>query len=208
MRLHRAFTLIELLVVIAIIALLAGILFPVFAQAREKAWQTTCMSNLRQVGLAILLYREDYERYVPVTAGELRWMGAQPDETGLLEPYIRNREIRRCPSRRTAVARYTLNGWSGVHWGRSETSPQGWPDAAVPRPTTTLIAWEHQVDAAACILGQEGGDPLRPDPSAGVGHWDSAHHGGFNALWCDGHVKRMRYADLLRTYFTVEEDPD
>ena len=63
---HRGFTLIELLVVIAIIAILAAILFPVFAQAREKARQSTCTSNLKQIGLAILAYAQDYDETLPL----------------------------------------------------------------------------------------------------------------------------------------------
>ena len=62
----NAFTLIELLVVIAIIAILAAILFPVFAQAREKARQTTCVSNLRQLGTATQLYAQDYDETYPL----------------------------------------------------------------------------------------------------------------------------------------------
>ena len=65
---RRGFTLIELLVVIAIIAILAAILFPVFAQAREKARQTTCVSNIRQLGMALALYRQDFDQRNPGTA--------------------------------------------------------------------------------------------------------------------------------------------
>ena len=65
MRSNRGFTLIELLVVIAIIAILAAILFPVFAQAREKARQTSCLSNMKQVGLGLLMYTQDYDEQFP-----------------------------------------------------------------------------------------------------------------------------------------------
>src|SRR5437870_2666958 len=68
MRIRKAFTLIELLVVIAIIAILAAILFPVFAQAREKARQTTCLSNLKQLGLGFRMYLTDYDDRLPGSA--------------------------------------------------------------------------------------------------------------------------------------------
>ncbi len=71
---HRGFTLIELLVVIAIIAILAAILFPVFARAREKARQTSCLSNVKQLGLGFLMYAQDYdERLLPMSNSGGRW---------------------------------------------------------------------------------------------------------------------------------------
>ena len=210
------FTLIEILVVIAVIAILAAILFPVFSQAREKARQTSCASNMRQIGLAVGMYLQDYEHYVPdLVFGQppqyiVYWMkhpSARAAERYLLEPYIRNDGIRICPSRKNRDGRYTINGWFGEPFGVSETSPQGQLDAAVPNPSSTLIVWEHSVSASSCVTGQYGGTGGMPDPQAGISHWESNHHQGFNALWCDGHVKRMRYGQLRRTYFTIEEDP-
>ena len=83
---QRGFTLIELLVVIAIIAILAAILFPVFAQAREKARQTMCMSNARQMGMALASYVQDYDELLPRV-----WTGGPParDWTTDLLPYIK-----------------------------------------------------------------------------------------------------------------------
>jgi prepilin-type processing-associated H-X9-DG protein len=200
--------LIELLIVIAIIAILAAFLFPVFAQARAKARQTTCTSNLHQIGLAIGLYRDDWDYYVPALLGRRPWMEVLPGQQGLIDPYLRNEGVRQCPSRRVAAARYCINFWRGRPWGAPETSPQGQPETAVPRPAATLLVWEHQVWFAGCNRGQIGGSRDEPNPFFGIDHWDSSHHDGFNALWCDGHVKRMRYAQLRRRFFTIEEDPD
>jgi prepilin-type N-terminal cleavage/methylation domain-containing protein/prepilin-type processing-associated H-X9-DG protein len=207
-RRRLAFTLIELLIVIAIIALLAGILFPVFAQARAKAHQTTCTSNLRQIGLAIAMYRDDWNYYVSAYQGRTAWLEVDHGKQGLIDPYLRNEGVRQCPSRRVAYARYCINGWYGTVFGHTETSPQGQPESAVPRPSTTLLVWEHQVPFPFCNRGQRGGTSDEPDPAQGISHWDSSHNGGFNALWCDGHVKRMQYSQLRRSMFTIEEDPD
>src|SRR5947208_10707667 len=105
----RGFTLIELLVVIAIIAILTALLFPVFAQAREKARQTGCLSNLRQIGTAAQMYAQDYEERLPGTElgegeGEYFWIE-------MLAPYTRNREIFHCPSAPVKVA-YQASGVS------------------------------------------------------------------------------------------------
>jgi prepilin-type N-terminal cleavage/methylation domain-containing protein/prepilin-type processing-associated H-X9-DG protein len=92
----RAFTLIELLVVIAIIAILAAILFPVFAQAREKARQISCVSNLKQIGTAVMMYCQDYDNLVPV---QNQW-GDSYDPyivSARLQPYVKNFQLFKCP---------------------------------------------------------------------------------------------------------------
>jgi len=126
-----AFTLIELLVVIAIIAILAAILFPVFAQAREKARQANCQSNLRQLGLATQMYAQDYDDVYPVAQyadGLTFWFGrcvancasfgnrTFDKSQGLLYPYMKNHQIQKCPS---WTGRNTFgdgNGY-GYNWG-------------------------------------------------------------------------------------------
>src|SRR5437764_1424554 len=101
---RKGFTLIELLVVIAIIAILAAILFPVFAQAREKARQTSCLSNLKQLGLGLMMYVQDYDETFP----SAYMVTTQPPPSGwwstglwfweqIAESYIKNYQIHLCP---------------------------------------------------------------------------------------------------------------
>jgi len=100
MKRRSGFTLIELLVVIAIIAILAAILFPVFAKAREKARQTSCLSNTRQQMTAALSYTQDYdEKFLPMWS--YCWYGTQQSRywwMGLSQPYVKNLPIYECPS--------------------------------------------------------------------------------------------------------------
>ena len=93
---HRSgFTLIELLVVIAIIAILAAILFPVFAQAREKARQASCISNLNQIGKALIMYQSDYDsQYPPSQLGTGTQIVSWPT---MVQPYIKNEQVFICP---------------------------------------------------------------------------------------------------------------
>ena len=99
---NAAFTLIELLVVIAIIAILAAILFPVFAKARDQARKTTCASNMKNIALGNSMYVQDYdETFMPVIYTDYTWTGL--DKNGKvfpapLDPYLRNKQINPCPS--------------------------------------------------------------------------------------------------------------
>src|SRR5205814_6887637 len=105
---RKGFTLIELLVVIAIIAILAAILFPVFAQARAKARQSMCLSNMKQLGLSFHMYSQDYDELMPVNRSCVG--GVQPGyqacaegitTTGwvdMLQPYLKSLAILKCPN--------------------------------------------------------------------------------------------------------------
>jgi prepilin-type N-terminal cleavage/methylation domain-containing protein/prepilin-type processing-associated H-X9-DG protein len=118
---RQGFTLIELLVVIAIIAILAAILFPVFAQAREKARTAMCLSHMNQVGRGIMMYTQDYDETMPYNyhydtrRHDLWWF--QDD----IRPYIRNEAVYACPS-------------AAVHWTYGDAPPYGYRPAGLPKP--------------------------------------------------------------------------
>ncbi len=136
----RAFTLIELLVVIAIIAILAAILFPVFAQAREKARQTSCLSNTKQMALGFMMYKQDYDETFPSayfhnnfvagggSAGYVHW-------SGMINPYVKNWQMYTCPSDAT-------RGW-GPTCGFGPASPD----------TNSGFGWAPGQARAACNAG-------------------------------------------------------
>jgi prepilin-type N-terminal cleavage/methylation domain-containing protein/prepilin-type processing-associated H-X9-DG protein len=114
----RGFTLIELLVVIAIIAILAAILFPVFAQAREKARQTSCLSNLKQIGTGLQMYAQDYDECFPLNNTSIPFpYNADGSRSGdrhgvwakLLQPYLKNVQIFSCPSGTNKDVRTIVN---------------------------------------------------------------------------------------------------
>jgi type II secretory pathway pseudopilin PulG len=105
--------LIELLVVIAILAMLTAILLPVFRQAREKARQTACGSNLRQLGMAVAMYVQDFEVYPPhnlrPNRPDIRWYD-------LLQPYVKNRSVFICPSTNPIDPSNLRNGSYGYNY--------------------------------------------------------------------------------------------
>ncbi len=142
----NAFTLIELLVVIAIIAILAAILFPVFAQAREKARQTSCVSNMRQQGLAMAMYVQDYEGFPQHSAPSSQTPRTKwPD---LTYPYVKNEPIFLCPSQPKELqskafvhnprAFFGGYGYNYQYLGNSRF-PYTAPDSAVTVPAETVV---------------------------------------------------------------------
>ncbi len=175
----RGFTLIELLVVIAIISMLASILFPVFAQARAKARQTTCTSNLRQIGLALTMYAEDYDGCLPLAneypAAPPAPSGADPEQyqgppgiMDVIEPYVKNRQIFRCPSD-------TDKMWEIQ--GTSYDYGYGSLDADVPMPVQTIDSPWNLSPSSAILAGD-----YSPD-------W---HTKGPVVVYADGHVKVVK----------------
>src|SRR5689334_12848723 len=104
------FTLIELLVVIAIIAILAAILFPVFAQAREKARAISCMSNDKQYATATLMYAQDYDETLPYAVYNVPDQFCVATFYGIVQPYVKNGQITQCPSEPEAIKVVDLVG--------------------------------------------------------------------------------------------------
>lgn len=125
--LSRAFTLIELLVVIAIIAILASILFPVFAQAREKARQTACLSNMKQIGLAFMQYVQDYDEMFPHTFAQAETQSPRDTKYNSgrswplsIFPYVKNKQVFDCPTSPDEISDVFPEGlvkWSGAPLG-------------------------------------------------------------------------------------------
>lgn len=221
---HRArltrtgFTLIELLVTIAIIAILAAILFPVFARAREKARQASCMSNLKQMGIAFMMYSQDYdERMCPfnydvdVTGdGVVDYMtwgsfyssedSKHHPEKALIQPYMKNAQVEECPSApemsSSAFAPPVAYGYNYSYLTVANTGGgrAGVSIAAIESPSETVLL----ADGARRVSGGAWGGPgYAWGPSSGDYRIHARHSGMANVLWADGHVKAMKVSYAL-----------
>ncbi len=191
---RRAFTLIELLVVIAIIAILAAILFPVFTQARAKGRQAKCMSNLRQLATAVLMYAEDYDEQLPPS---FSWYGGWPGGpywSERIQPYVRNKPIGVCPEKGPV----SIN-WYGRVYEWTYALSYG-----LMHPAGIFLHLERvgqdefsYMDAARTMLIAEGiceGNPpdvFFPQGWAWKGYHELYHNEKSDVAFLDGHVKPM-----------------
>lgn len=222
---RKAFTLIELLVVIAIIAILAAILFPVFAQAKEAAKKTTCLSNLKQLSTGFILYQNDFDDSLPgavyadlgngQTGGWIYYTGMKPPsaqvttqfepDKGSVFPYVKSKDVYKCPSdslgQRTQNS-YALNGCT------TRTSTFG---RAVGRNPSTLpsvsefaLLVEEVFDES--LFGTKDASFLRSSSTADgyalypIKLLSTRHADGSNLSFVDGHVKWMKPEQALARY--------
>jgi prepilin-type N-terminal cleavage/methylation domain-containing protein/prepilin-type processing-associated H-X9-DG protein len=206
------FTLIELLVVIAIIAILAAILFPVFAQSRKNAQKIACISNLRQIGAGILLYAQDYD--------DLLLWGADPDDLNsggwasdpneskilsmkpqhlLLQPYVKNRDVFRCPSdigfQNTGPSLGSVlptSPSSFVKWGSSYYTRTSLVLRIKPLSSFSVFQNSQEIGGVSSILFMfDGGGHWH----GGSGETDEKSH-RLNTWFLDGHVKNISRVEL------------
>jgi prepilin-type N-terminal cleavage/methylation domain-containing protein/prepilin-type processing-associated H-X9-DG protein len=187
---RKGFTLIELLVVIAIIAILAAILFPVFARARAKAQQTSCLNNAKQLGLAFLMYATDYDDHFPTMFVGLpngTYTGpmgtstypingttnVNDPTTGNLYPYVKNSQIFVCPGDTNAASKklsYSCNQWLS-----------GYLQSLVLNPSNVFVL----VDECNALNN----DIFVTNGNAGLDMPGMVHAGGCNIAYADGHSR-------------------
>ncbi len=188
---RRGFTLIELLVVIAIIAILAAILFPVFARAREKARQASCQSNLKQLALGYLMYAQDYDEWFPgfltgnTAIARYGWYD-------VIQPYLKNRQVYLCPSSQYYYGpnRYATSGDSGGNY-------YGFNSSTIVIPAEKFLIVDCAGDSSGGSLGSRTcavyGPYIHGDAWGGCrGHLWPCHNETADVAFCDGHVKAIK----------------
>ncbi len=208
---RRAFTLIELLVVIAIIAILAAILFPVFSRAREMARSARCKSNLKQIGMALLMYAQDYdERLVPWSYPDVQrgaWRIGVYGWQELIKPYLASKTYSRTTEGGTIVFRY-----EDLFWCPSQKEVS----RMMMGRAVSYVSYGINGNVAGFIIAPNGNAALIPPPSLSqiaqpaevmyvcdspghvVRRWNCAgdvadrHNEFANLVFVDGHVKALR----------------
>ena len=205
---RRGFTLIELLVVIAIVAILASILFPVFSRAREKARQTSCLSNTKQLALAMLMYADDYDEAFPIACPywnpAVEYRGVTWDAA--IHAYVRNEQLVVCPSHNkpcSGLCDEPTRGYAQTKYTTAETDAAGnvVQDCSYlggyPLPSKTVLlaekgeySREHFRDAPIQDFYEAGAGQFYTGHSSGTGTVKLRHNGGNNFAYVDGHAKR------------------
>ncbi len=189
------FTLIELLVVIAIISILAAILFPVFARARENARRTSCISNLKQVGLGIMQYTQDYDERLPSS-----WANNTEDSNHTViyytEPYVKSIQVFKCPSD-------TFQGPYSYGYNYFYLAPQGLKSAVslaqITVPAQTVMMTDDEIEAASRDYVYAPANWKLNGGSIGTndyGYVSPRHLEMVSTLWADGHVKAQKISSL------------
>jgi prepilin-type N-terminal cleavage/methylation domain-containing protein/prepilin-type processing-associated H-X9-DG protein len=224
----RGFTLIELLVVIAIIAILAAILFPVFAQAREKAREAACLSNVKQLGLALQMYAQDYDETLPNHAQDTDKFlapNAPANWAKGLQSYVKNTQVFSCPSAPLPPGYKPVPPLNSYQGNAVVLSYQGTALARIPNPADIVFVQEnffnwtviwnrpaqvklnppgfqywHLVDCRA----QFAGPPTLPDGCAE--QYNSRHFSGGNIVFADGHAKYKNFRTVRSGDFGLVPD--
>jgi prepilin-type N-terminal cleavage/methylation domain-containing protein/prepilin-type processing-associated H-X9-DG protein len=195
---RRGFTLIELLVVIAIIAILAAILFPVFARAREKARQASCLSNVKQLALAEMQYCQDYDEMTSPYGDHYCPTGSCRHWYDTMVPYIKNTQVLRCPS----CSPHGTSADYGIVYNHNAGCTTGKPLAGFVYPAEAAIFIDAQVSSTSaqgheiiyCWLCYPN---AHPNGASDGNDWNrvapNRHNGGANVAYLDGHAKWAKY---------------
>ena len=215
---RSAFTLIELLVVIAIIAILAAILFPVFARARENARRSSCMSNLKQIGLGVLQYVQDYDENYPLAVTGLTGASGTGTPVGWadsIQPYLKSTQIYQCPSDSNGPNPDPTQPGYTDYWYNANMSSSMNGDAIVgnsnvavsiavlDNATLTIMNGDgesangtasYRCNGASSTNPTQYNDVTKPVASTTQGYVSTTavvnrHLDGTNFLFADGHVK-------------------
>ena len=193
-RQRGGFTLIELLVVIAIIAIIAAILFPVFARARAKAQQNSCLSNVKELQLALMMYVSDVDNYMPNV-----WYGSGATEytwLGCIFPYTKNSQIYLCPS---DAAPYNVAASGpydktiyGTNYGATTSASYGY-NGSVASLNSAIIAYPAECFGISDNIGLFALNGWPPYFVTGgttfpLANANARHNGGINMSYLDGHA--------------------